>query len=76
MFDKSGRFRSASAWQLDETGTASTSNALMSAVQNMSEASLQTLEDELEFCQQTGLVGLQMSRLLALLRLDVREEAA
>ena len=76
MFVKSGRFRSVSAWQLDETGTASTSEALMSAVCDMSDAALQNLEDELEFCGQTGLVGLQMSRLLALLRLDVLDLAA
>ena len=70
MFDRPDRFRSVSAWQLEETGTASTSEALMSAVHEMSDAALQNLEDELEFCRQTGLVGLQMSRLLTLLRLD------
>ncbi len=76
MFDYPIRFRSVSATQLEEAGTQFTRVLLESSVETFSDEELLGLEDELEFCTQTGLIGLRMSQLLATLRQDVLAEVA
>ncbi len=76
MFDHPIRFRSVSATQLEEAGTQFTRVLLEISVGTFSDEELLGLEEELEFCAQTGLIGLRMSQLLATLRVDALAEAA
>ena len=62
--------------QLCTNGTALSYHILKTAAQSLSERDLKALEDDLTFHAQTGLIGVQMSRLLALLRQHTVSEAA
>ena len=62
--------------QLQETGTEVTYDTLLNASRNLSENERELLEDDLSFYADTGLVGIQMSKLLALLQLDASEIVA
>ena len=68
--------RSAPESQLRKNGSAFSYDILMAATQSLSDRELKALEDDLTFHAQTGLIGIQMSRLLAQLRQDAVQEAA
>lgn len=59
------RIRSAAALRLVENGDSATQDNLDSAVGCLSDASLSSLEDELDFFAQTGFVGNEISQLLS-----------
>ena len=58
------------------TGSAFSYDVLKMASQSLSDRDLKSLEDDLTFYAQTGLVGIQMSRLLTALGKDSVQEAA
>ena len=68
--------RSAPESDLRKDGSASTYSILKAAAANLSDKDLKSLDDDLTFYAQTGLIGVQMSRLMVLLRqTDVAEAA-
>ena len=75
-YDRSVR----SAWgpvcQLTKPGTARSLEALTAATGVLSDDDLQSLEDEIAFFDQTGLVGVRMSKLLVLLLEDAEKDVA
>ena len=68
--------RTAPESQLCKNGTALTNEILNSAIRALSDRELKSFEDELSFYAQTGLVGIVMSRLLTMLRMDAEATAA
>ncbi|MEO9825563.1 MAG: hypothetical protein ABJF50_14185 [Paracoccaceae bacterium] len=60
--------QSAPQCQLNELGTADTFKTLVNAMKTLSKSDIEDLEDDLSFYAETGLIGVQMSRLLDELR--------
>lgn len=61
--------------QLQEAGTKSSYDTLLKASRTLTDAELNLLEEDLSHYLRTGLVGVQMSRLLVLLQPDATEKA-
>lgn len=59
--------RSALACQLQQEGTRRSFQALCDAVDGLSETEINELEEELSFYTETGLIGIQMSRLMPII---------
>lgn len=57
-------------------GDADTYGALLSASQGLSDKELKALEDDLSYYAETGLVGVQMSKLLSYLQSESHRVAA
>lgn len=56
--------QSAPACQLKKAGTPDTYQTLLSVVNGLSKEDIIELEEDLSFYSETGLIGIQMSRLL------------
>lgn len=56
--------QSAPQCQLMETGTPRTFRTLLTATKELSQPDIEALEEDLLFYAETGLIGVQMSRLL------------
>lgn len=67
---------SAPECQLCKTGSASSYETLLKAAQGLSDDDLKSLEDDLNYYAETGLIGIYMSRLLAMLQPEVSPLAA
>lgn len=68
--------RSALSCQLKQEGTPGSFEALCKTMKTMSRSEISDLEEELSFYAETGLVGIQMSRLLPIISKAVAIEAA
>lgn len=68
--------RSAPDCQLKKPGTPASFEALLLAVRGYSEIELSELEEDLTFYEDTGLIGVHMSRLLDFLNMQKSHEAA
>jgi hypothetical protein len=53
---------------LSRTGSAHSYETLLRAAQGLSDDELKALEDDLQYYAKTGLIGIYMSRLLAMLQ--------
>ncbi len=62
--------------QISRFGTKGTYDAILSVATNLSYRDLLVFEDEIEFYERTGLVGLQMSMLLVRLEVSANASAA
>lgn len=60
--------QSAPECQLSKVGTVKSYGILLEAAEKLSEFELAALEKDLEYYDQTGLIGVHMSRLLVLLK--------
>lgn len=60
--------QSAPQCQLNKLGTLETFEILVNAMKSLSKNDIEDLEDDLSFYAETGLIGVQMSRLLDELR--------
>lgn len=60
--------QSAPQCQLNQLGTAETFKTLAKALKTLPNSDIEDLEDDLSFYAETGLIGVQMSRLLDELR--------
>ncbi len=72
----SQKSQSAPQCQLMKTGTPRTFNTLLTATKGLSQSDIEALEDDLLFYEQTGLIGIQMSRLLDVLSNKSQQVAA
>lgn len=68
--------QSAPARQLSETGDCQSDNIMKAATEALTNRELMALEAEIKLYADTGLVGVYMSRLLGLLRLEHMAEVA
>lgn len=59
--------RSALACQLQQEGTIRSFQALCDAIDGLGESEIHELEEELSFYTETGLIGVQMSRLMPII---------
>ena len=62
--------------QLNEIGTPSSNGILKNAVTRLPNSELKALEEELRFYDSTGLVGVRMSRVLAMFGRGIESQAA
>lgn len=67
---------SAPECQLCQTGSAQSYATLLKAARNLSNDELKSLEDDLKYYAETGLIGIYMSRLLAQLQPEISAFAA
>ena len=71
MSTRFDRRQSAPSRHLNLTGTAITYGILRWAISTMPDEELRDLEEDLEFYDQTGVVGIHVSRMLGLLRQNI-----
>jgi hypothetical protein len=68
--------QSAPDYQLKKAGTLATYQTLLTATGQLSTSDMSELEEDLRFYSETGMIGIQMSRLLDLLNCKASPEAA